>query len=190
VAEGVLQYDLRSLVSYTEKAIIAGKKPSTEVLRFERMKGHAVPEGIRDILQIDNHEHVYYMERLRLADGRPVILEHRHVAAKYCPKLTKSEVARSLYALWTKKYHLNIIEAEQTIRAINLSPKEARPFKVKTGTAAFEVHSLGYVEHKVPLWWERTLYKGDEYEFHNRIGGITSAHNRTGILRNIMTKDR
>ncbi|MBC8136954.1 MAG: hypothetical protein H8F28_13810, partial [Fibrella sp.] len=24
-----------------------------------------------------------------------------------------------------------------------------------------------------PLWWERTLYRGDAYEFRNRLGPIT-----------------
>jgi glucokinase len=34
------------------------------------------------------------MERLRFADGRPVILEKRHVVAAHCPGLNESDAAR------------------------------------------------------------------------------------------------
>src|SRR5262245_94996 len=42
VRGGVLDYDLRSLVSFTGKASGAGKKPSTRVLDFDRRTGASV----------------------------------------------------------------------------------------------------------------------------------------------------
>jgi hypothetical protein len=34
-----------------------------------------------------------------------------------------------------------------------------------------------------PLWWERTLYRGDQYEFHSRLGPIQSAAPARGMFR-------
>jgi hypothetical protein len=42
------------------------------------------------------------------------------------------------------------------------------------------VRSVGYLSERRPLWSERTLYRGDAYEFHNRLGGIQSAAYSTG----------
>src|SRR5436305_1998768 len=42
VRGGVLDYDLRSLVSFTGKAAAAGKRPSTRVLDFDRILASAV----------------------------------------------------------------------------------------------------------------------------------------------------
>jgi GntR family transcriptional regulator len=46
-----------------------------------------------------------------------------------------------------------------------------------------EVTAIGYVNDQQALWWERTLYRGDQYEFHSRLGPIQSATPARGILR-------
>ena len=48
---------------------------------------------------------------------------------------------------------------------------------------ALEVVSVGFLENDSPLWWERTLYRGDQYEFHSRLGPIQSATPARGKLR-------
>jgi DNA-binding GntR family transcriptional regulator len=79
VRGGVLDYDLRALVSFTEKAIAAGKSPSTQVLRLEAMLAKDADVDLTQRLRLRGDEEEYYIERLRQADGRPVILEHRYV---------------------------------------------------------------------------------------------------------------
>src|SRR5688500_1653286 len=68
VRGGTLDVDLRALVSFTDRARAAGKRPSTRVLRLEFLPGP-----------------VLRMERLRLVDDVPVILERRDVMASLCP---------------------------------------------------------------------------------------------------------
>ncbi|WP_197167917.1 hypothetical protein [Neorhodopirellula pilleata] len=46
-----------------------------------------------------------------------------------------------------------------------------------------EVTAIGYVNDRQPLWWERTLYLSDQYEFHSRMGSIQSATPARGKLR-------
>ena len=96
VREGVLDYDLQSLMSFTRKAILAGKRPETRVLRFESQEADQVDEQVRDALRPTEDERLYYFERLRLADGVPVILERRHLVARFRPGLTKSLVEGSV----------------------------------------------------------------------------------------------
>ncbi len=168
VREGVLDYDLQSLMSFTRKAILAGKRPETRLLCFESLEAEQVDEQVRDALLPAEGERLYYFERLRLADGVPVILERRHLVARFCPGLTKSLVKGSLYSLLTEKYALAITAAEQRIQAVNLSAADARQLKVPTGAAALCVRTIGHAE--APLWLEDTLYRGDRYEFHNALG--------------------
>src|ERR1022692_4571401 len=95
-----LDYSLRSLVSFTDKARAAGKQPTTEVLRFESVSAQDVLDDVPQMLQVGPSAALYYMERVRLADGLPVILEKRYVVAGYCPDLTAEDVRGSLYSLW------------------------------------------------------------------------------------------
>jgi len=153
VRGGTLDVDLRALVSFTDRARAAGKRPSTRVLRLESLPGP-----------------VLRMERLRLVDDVPVILERRDVMASLCPDLEQKDLTGSLYALWTEAYGLKLESADQSIRAVAIEGADARELRVAPGAAGLLVLATGRVAGGAPLWTERTLYRGDAYEFHNRLG--------------------
>jgi GntR family transcriptional regulator len=167
-----LDYNLRALVSFTDKVVAAGKNPSTEVLQFEMVRASDVLDDVPELLQVGPADDLFYVERLRLADSLPVILEKRYIVAAYCPDLTANDVGGSLYKLWTERYHLDIEGAEESIRAVNTRGADARALRVRDGAAGMLILSVGYVSGHRPLWSERTLYRGDSYEFQNRLGGI------------------
>ena len=182
VRGGVLDYDLRSLVSFTGKAAAAGKRPSTRVLAFDEIFASKVAARITVALRVREGDRLYTLERLRLADGVPVILERRWVATAHCPGLERAHLDDSLYALWIRKYGLKLEGADQSIRAVGVSRGDARLLRVKPGSAALLVTSTGRLEGGEPLWFERTLYRGDAYEFQNRLGGLRSARPAIGAL--------
>ncbi len=182
-----LDYDLQSLVSFTGKALAAGKKPTTQLLRFETLAVRQADQAVLERLQSPAEENVYYMERLRLADDLPVIFERRYVLARFCPDLSQDELVGSLYDAWTGKYGLEIIGAEQTIQAVNLRGGDAKLLRVTGGAAGFLVTSTGYLRPHQPLWWERTLYRGDAYEFHNYLGPVQTVGPANGVFRTMPT---
>jgi len=177
-----LDYNLRVLVSFTEEAIASGKHPSTQVLRFESVSSKDVLDEVPEVLQVAPDSMLYYLERLRLADNVPVIYERRHIVAEYCPGLTEVDLAGSLYSIWTDRYRLVIEGAEERIQGVNLRGAEALALKVHNGSAGLLVKSVGYLSGNKPLWCESTLYRGDAYEFRNRLGGIQKATHARGIF--------
>jgi GntR family transcriptional regulator len=183
VRRDVIDYDVRSLVSFTEKARAAGKKPATELLTFGKIAAAEVEDSIREALQVKPDTVLWEMDRVRLADQVPVILEHRYVVHRYCPKLTKGQAEGSLYRVWTKTSALKIGGANNVIRAVLLSAEEAKYMQTTAKAPALEVVSVGYLEDETPLWWERTLYRSDQYEFHSRLGPIQSATPALGQFR-------
>lgn len=183
VRRDVIDYDVRSLVSFTEKARAAGKTPTTEVLTFGKLAAARINETVRTALALDSEGLVWEMDRVRRADQTPVILEHRYVVHRFCPRLTRQQVEGSLYGLWTETLRLTISGANEVIRAVSLTPEEGRRLQVAAKSPALEVVSVGFLVDQSPLWWERTLYRGDQYEFHSRLGPIQSATPARGVLR-------
>lgn len=183
VRRDVIDYDVRSLVSFTEKARAAGKKPTTELLAFGKRPGAEVEASIRAALRVESETLLWELDRIRRADGVPVILEHRYIVHRHCPKLTKSQSEGSLYRVWTEMHGLKIGGANEVIRAVLLSESEAKHLQTSAKSPALEVVSVGFLEDDSPLWWERTLYRGDQYEFHSRLGPIQSATPARGKLR-------
>jgi GntR family transcriptional regulator len=170
-----MDYNLRALVSFTEEAVAAGKRPETRVLRFEEVIAGNAAKDIVQALEASPQDKLWYLERLRLADGLPVILERRHIAARYCPALKVSDLTGSLYNLWKQRYKLDVEGAEESIRAVNIRRGEATLLGTRQNTAGLLITSVGFLRGHEPLWFERTLYRGDAYEFHNRLAGIQPA---------------
>lgn len=179
---GALDYNLHALVSFTEEALAAGKQPTTQVLAFQRLTAAHAPAGIAQLLAVPSGEKLLYLERLRLADHTPVILERRYLIARYCPSLTRRAAAGSLYQLFIERYGLAVEGADETLRAVNLRGADARVLQVRPGAAGMLISSVGHLPGRQPLWCERTLYRGDTYEFHNRLGRIQPAGRAHGTF--------
>ena len=164
----ILEYDLQSLVSFTRKAQLAGKRPSTKVLVFQKVLAVSLPPDVLAALQLADNDPVFYMERLRLADGAPVIYERRWVPAGLCPSLTRRDLRGSIYTFWTECFGLVIAGADQLIRAINIRAPGSALLGVRSGTAGFLLIATGCLADGRPLWSEKTTYRGDVYEFHHQ----------------------
>jgi len=175
VRPSVLDYELRSLVSFSEKARAQERTPKTQVLEFRQMKGSEAPGPVRARLGVPPASPLFFVERLRLADETPVVLERRYIVTGLCPQLNRQDLEGSLYGAWTTRHGLTITGANQSIRAVLLSEKDASLLGVETGAAALVVLALGCVEGDQPLWWEETLYRADAYEFHCSLGGLSPA---------------
>lgn len=175
-----IDLNLRALVSFTAEATAAGKLPATRLLAFSRLTALEAPAEVALCLKLAGRDEVLALERLRLADGIAVILERRWVVAALWPDVQLADLGGSLYAAWAEKAKLKIEGADQTIRAVTIRAREASLLAVREGEAGLLITSTGYLSGHRPFWFEKTLYRGDAYEFHNRLGGIQSATHAGG----------
>ncbi|MBN2452170.1 MAG: GntR family transcriptional regulator [Lentisphaeria bacterium] len=178
----VLDYDLGSLVSFTDKARAAGKVPSTRVLVFERVGCADLAESEASLLGAGSGAGAYRIERVRLADGVPVIYERRLLAGGFCAGLTRDALDGSLYSWLTEERGLSVAGADEVIRAVCLDEDDAGVLGVSRGSPALLVVATGHLASGEPLWFERTLYRADAYAFRNRLGPIRSAGPAAGVL--------
>jgi len=183
VRESVLDYDLERLVSFTDKAMAAGKVPGTTLIDYRKIDGRTAPPEVASSLKVGPEESLIYMERVRLADGMPVIFERRHVVAKLCLKMTRADAKGSLYRCWTEKCGLEISGADEVIHAVNAGKAEAGHLRVPVGRACFAIVATGFVGDGQPLWHETTVYRADVYEFRNHIRGLNDSRSALGRIR-------
>lgn len=170
-----LAYDLRSLVSFTEKAAACDAVPSTRVRRCERRESGPAGSPLEGRL-------CWFVDRVRLADHVPVIWEQRWVDATLCPDLSTGPCSGSLYAYWSEQLGLAIGGAEQRLKVVVLSPEVAELLETPAGCPAFVVHAVGRLVDGRALWVEETVYRGDCYEFIATLGPIASTGRLSGRL--------
>lgn len=183
VRQDLINYDVRSLVSFTEMARATGKRPSTQLLDFRKTDSDTVAPAITSALDEAPESALWEVRRVRLADRVPVILEHRYIVAEHCPKLTRAQVKSSLYRAFVDDHQLQVDGAEEVIRAVTLKASESKLLDTTNRSPAFEVTAVGFLSDARPLWWERTLYRAERYEFHSRLGPLQTATPPRGKLR-------
>src|ERR1700730_11030734 len=134
-----LHTSLRQMESFTDSALSAGMIPETKVLCFSRKRGHELPKLLRASLQVDGRASVCYFERLRVASGEPVILEHRWIRSDLVPGLTAEKLRGSLYHYLEENHEIVLTGERHKVRAHNLSLAEAEKFELKNGEGGFVV---------------------------------------------------
>lgn len=167
----------------TEKARVAGRKPSSELLMFGKRTACKVDESLHDASGVGPTDELWELDRSRPADGEQVILKHCCIVQPHCPRLTESQAKGLLYRTWIETQGLRIGSANDVTRAVLLSPREAKHVRTTAKSPALEVVSIGSLEDDSPLCWERTLNRGDQYEFHSRRGPMQSSTPAHGRLR-------
>lgn len=183
VREGVLDYDLECLVSFTDKVRAAGMEPATELLEFRKLPAADAPAPVRESLRTDGSDELIYMERIRLAGGKPVIYERRHVVASFCQAMSREDAQGSLFAFWTAKCGLRIGGAEEVIHAVSASEAQAEHLRIAAHVPCFQIVTTGFVEDARPLWYDVAIYRADVCEFRHHIGG--NSGRRPAVGRNV-----
>ncbi len=181
VRPAIFDFDLRIHYGFTQKALKAGKNPRTKVINFQVLDSSQVDYEVVDKLKLKSSESVYYIERLRFLDELPVIIDRRFLVREYLPDLKEQDLAGSLFNLLYEKYGLQISSANETIRAITIGGKDAKMMGVPEGESCLLILSTGFIQNDIPLWSEKTIYRGDAYEFRNRIGPVEDTHSSTGF---------
>jgi len=157
------QFGLSRLVSFSEETQRRGMRPSSRLLNLK----HACPSPkIAAALQLEDGQEVYAVERLRLADQKPMAINASYLPVKLCPGLDEEDLSTgSIYHVIEDKYHLQIGYAQQVLKPAIATEWEAELLQVKTGSPLLLVEGTAYLVDGRPLEYARLLYRGDRYEF-------------------------
>jgi GntR family transcriptional regulator len=177
-----LHTSLRQMESFTDSALSVGMVPETKVLSFSKKRSRELSAVVRSSLQLDGRSGVCYFERLRFADGEPVILEYRWVRSDLVPGLSANKVTGSFYHYLEEMHRIYMTGERHKIRALNLSGREARKFSLHEGAAVLVVEGTGFTELEIPVWYQILYYRGDRYELENEVHA-TGGPSRLAVRR-------
>lgn len=154
---------INKILSFTRNMIQAGRKPSTRLLdsRIIKTDYSSVINGRRYTVKAP----VFKINRLRLADGAPMMLETRYISMALCPGIDKMNLEDSLYEIYEKEYKLHLTRIEQTLGVEMLSSVIMGFFDLQETAPAFRVEGVTFCGKDLVLEIELSLYHGKEYKF-------------------------
>src|ERR1700722_1708339 len=158
VAAPKLEQDLTTLVGFSEQLRRHGMVPGARVLSATvRPAGPAAAAA----LQIAQDGQVYEIRRVRLADGRPIVLERSLFAAERFPGFLESRLDGSLYEVLEVRYGLRPHRARESLEPVTAGVREAEALLVDVGAPLMLVERPAYARSGEPLEFARDLFRGD-----------------------------
>ncbi len=156
--------DFASTLSFAEEMQTRGLDPAT---RLVSARPEAAGGTVATALGLELGSPTLYLERLRLADGEPVLLEQVHLPAEHFPGLLASDLERgSLYDLLTERYGVRIARAREVLEPVLLRAREARLLERKPGSPALLVEGIASTAEGIPVEFGRTLIRGDRARYY------------------------
>lgn len=155
-----------TLSSFSEDMRARNLEPGSRLLTAEQQ----VAEGeLARALEIKPGDPVYYLERLRLADGFPMCFERVHLPAALLPRLLDQDLQGSLYQLLASRYWVVLASAEQRISATTLDRRQADLLGVPVRSPALQVNRRGIDARGRIVEYGQSLYRADRYDFEMTI---------------------
>jgi len=150
---------LSRLSSFTDDMTARGMKPGAVVLK--RSSGSASPEESM-ALGLSPGEAVSRLQRLRLASGVPMAIEHAVVPARFLPD--PHAVEASLYAVLNAR-GCAPRRALQRLHAVLLTAEQADLLEVPVASPALYIERRSFLEGGEAVEFTSSYYRGDAYDF-------------------------
>ena len=123
----------------------------------ERPAGPAAAAALR----IGEDDPVYEVRRIRLADGKPIVLERSLFPAARFPGMLDFRLDGSLYELLEVRYGLRPHRARESLEPVTAGVREAEALEVAEGAPLMLVERTAYARSGEPLEFARDLFRGD-----------------------------
>ena len=153
--------DLRKVLGFTKNITEMGLTPATKVLSKKIVTANAFA---RERLGLEKGAKVVRLERLRLADDVPMMLETRYIRKDLCPRIEQEDLSSSLWRVFEEKYGLKPNRHIQGMTILTISGPAATLLTLNDNSLVFLIKGVTYVGENEPIECEESLYRSDKYE--------------------------
>jgi GntR family transcriptional regulator len=150
------------LGSYTEQLVEQGRRPGRRLVAATRAPAAA---ELAAELRIEPGQDVVELERVLLADGRPVGLELTRLPLARFPRLlAEFDPVTSLYA-YVRSTGVEFDTATERIETVLANPREAALLETNPGVPMLLLNRLSLDPAGRPIERVRSLFRGDRFSF-------------------------
>jgi DNA-binding GntR family transcriptional regulator len=163
-----LRGSLNENLSATEVIRGHGMNPGTSHARMERV---AVDDDVADRLRLEHGADVLRLERVRTADGRPVIFTVDVIPARFVRDAGLDPSALldpglSLYRLYAERLGRSITDGQAWIRLTRAEAEVAERLGIPTGSPILRLEQVDATAEGEPVLFSVESYVGDTFEFN------------------------
>ncbi|HWQ54101.1 MAG TPA: GntR family transcriptional regulator [Bryobacteraceae bacterium] len=118
----------------------------------------------QEFFGVSRSETVYRIERIRLVDDIPMVLEAVQILVSKCPDLARFDLEKdSLYRILEQEYGINLVRSVEEIGAVAAAAKVRALLGLPRSTPLLEVHRRTYSAGDQPIEYACSSIRGDRY---------------------------
>jgi len=155
-------YSISPLLSFTKEMEKKGLNYKNKILNFSKIKDKKIAKK----LNLKENDEFFKIERLRLIENKPFLLEKTYLSTKKIADLKKEDLkTNSLFKLIKNKYNIKLKNAEAEIEAVILNDQVAKKMKVKEGMLGLYFEQISRDENDEIIEYTSAYYRNDNYKF-------------------------
>lgn len=154
---------LVNVTSFSSRLEAIGLHASAKLLSQEVI---AAPVNIAQELKVEVDSPILFLNRLRLSDGDPLVLERVYLSLTRFPGLENQDLeSNSLYNLLKDKYNVTPVNSKKTLEIVTANLEESRLFGASSPhTPLFLLRAVVHgTDH--PIEYVKILMRGDRFRF-------------------------
>ncbi|HLL79040.1 MAG TPA: GntR family transcriptional regulator [Ktedonobacteraceae bacterium] len=188
VAEKRVEQDLVRLTDFVEDMEMAGLAPSSRVLAFVR---EPASRAVAEALALLPGEEVTRVDRLRLANGRPIACDTTRLPLRFGLLLAEDMLANeTIYHILETRYGIPVEEGTFHITAAAASPEQASLLEIEPHSALLLIERVSFTTGNVPVYVQQRYYRPDRVTYRvslhrqgDAAGGLSSIREMRPIFR-------
>ena len=154
---------LQDSIGFSESCKNAGMESSSIVLKREILP---LDDRMKDILKLADDDQVLYIQRLRLADGIPLMIENNYYSYQKFGFLYNEPLTGSLYELLAEKKGIICDRSLKTVITVTTASGElVKMLQVSIGAQLFVMDGIMGDEHGEPVHYSLQYIVGERYSF-------------------------
>ena len=153
--------DLRKVLGFTNNMREMGLTPSTRILSQKVVPANGFA---RERMGLPKGAKVLRLQRLRLANDVPMMLETRYIRTDLCPDIHKEDLSSSLWKVFEEKYGLKPNRHHQAMSIAKVTDQAASLLGIAEDSHVFLIRGETYVGENEAIECEESLYRSDKYE--------------------------
>ena len=141
-----------------------GYETGTKLLRFEKQQPSS---DIQLSLELSEEDSVYYIERLRYANGKPLSIHRSYLPCKVCSELSDQLMeTEQLCVILKDTYGLVPKRFLETLESVIAHPDEKELLELPPKFTILKLEDLIYSEDGIPYEFSKVLFRGDRIKLH------------------------
>lgn len=158
-----IEQTLNRFFSFTRWARQNGLEPASRILRVETLPSDV---HIARHLGISEGEGVTRIERLRLGNNEPLMLEVIWTSASLCPELHLRDLANvPLNDILAADYGVTLVKARESIEAQTADPYVSRLLGIEKEVLLLHVEHTAFTSGERIAYFVTSSYRGDRVKF-------------------------